>query len=91
MLSFEFGGVDASRRSKNLLKTSAERDVHIMQRYRQTEVGQARDAVISYAAWDDPLELRKIGIDVERYAVARYPAADAQPDGGDFILDRLVL
>ncbi len=42
------------------------------------------DAVFPNAAGNDPVEMRKIGIDVEREAVHRDPARTFDSDGGDF-------
>ena len=57
------------------------------------EIGERGDAVarIGHAARHDAGEMRQVRLDVERKAVQRHPALDADADGGDLVLVSLAL
>src|SRR6266702_953029 len=80
-------------RAKYLRKGLPERDIDVGHGHGEAEVDQGGDAVtgIDDAAGHDRREMRKIRLDVDRDAVERDPAPQADADRGDLVLKAFAL
>src|SRR5215831_3361836 len=82
------GGVSARAWPEQRLELAPQHGVNLGHGRRAAEVGEAGDAValIAHAAGHDAREVREIAVDIERDAVQRDPAFDADADRGDLVL-----
>ena len=81
------GGAQRSG-AKDVLERQLQGNVDIVHRDWQTEIDKAGDAVagIFDATRDNTRKVREIRLDVDRDAVQRDPALQADPDCGDLVL-----
>jgi hypothetical protein len=73
-------------RPENALELGAQHIVDIGHRHRQAEIDQRGHAMLADAARHDAVEMGEVRLDIQRDAVERDPAPDADADRGDLIL-----
>src|SRR5579862_4313570 len=82
--SFALTRVEGLRvEAEDFLESKSHRDIDIAHRHQDAQIVQAGHAELADAAGYDAVEMREIGVDVERHAVKRHPAPHAYADGGD--------
>src|SRR3990172_11021147 len=74
-----------SRLAEQPLELAPQHPVDLRHRNDDAEIGEAGDALSTHSARDDAGIVLEIRIDVERDAVKRHPASDADADGGDLV------